>query len=169
MPSIYRAVQWAIRIANDDSHGYDQANRYGPDYDCSSFVAAALIEGGFNVSPYMYTGNEYSELTAAGFAPVHPIGAEIQAGDVFFYHHEGNNGHTCIAINSSQIAQATCNEFGGATGGMPGDQTGTEIEITNYGGAWDYQMRYGAEALRVPVWLLFKFVKKRRMLDGRSL
>lgn len=169
MPSIYKAVQWAKKIAADDSHGYDQANRYGPDYDCSSFVAAALIEGGFNVSPYMYTGNEYSELTAAGFGPVTPIGAEIKPGDVFFYHYEGNNGHTAIAVSDHQIAQATCNEFGGATGGQPGDQTGTEIEVTNYGGTWQYQMRYGAEAAMIPVWLLFKFVIKRRQLDGRSV
>ena len=28
---IEAAVNWAIQIANDNSHGYDQANRWGPD------------------------------------------------------------------------------------------------------------------------------------------
>ena len=35
---IEAAVNWAIQIANDNSHGYDQANRWGPDYDCSSLL-----------------------------------------------------------------------------------------------------------------------------------
>ena len=26
-----KAVQWAINIANDDSHGYSQENRWGPE------------------------------------------------------------------------------------------------------------------------------------------
>ena len=32
---VEEAVQWAIDTANDSSHGYDQGNRWGPDYDCS--------------------------------------------------------------------------------------------------------------------------------------
>ena len=35
---IEKAVEWAISIANDNSHGYDQAHRDGPDYDCSSLI-----------------------------------------------------------------------------------------------------------------------------------
>ena len=31
--SVEAAVLWAIQIANDDTHGYDQANRNGPDSD----------------------------------------------------------------------------------------------------------------------------------------
>ncbi len=44
------AIQWAISIANDDSHGYSQSNRNGPNYDCSSFVSTAFKNGGFSVS-----------------------------------------------------------------------------------------------------------------------
>ena len=62
MPNINAAVHWAIEIALDDTHGYSQANRYGPDYDCSSFIAAALIHGGFNVPATMWTGNERNAL-----------------------------------------------------------------------------------------------------------
>jgi hypothetical protein len=38
---ILSAINWAVAIANDDSHGYDQTNRWGPDYDCSSLVIQA--------------------------------------------------------------------------------------------------------------------------------
>lgn len=33
MSIIQDAVAWARRIAADDSHGYDQTNRWGADYD----------------------------------------------------------------------------------------------------------------------------------------
>ena len=39
--TIDQVVQWAIDTANDDTHGYSQAQdrRWGtPDYDCASFV-----------------------------------------------------------------------------------------------------------------------------------
>ena len=36
MTKTEKAVTWAIEIANDPAHGYDQDNRWGPDYDCSS-------------------------------------------------------------------------------------------------------------------------------------
>ena len=54
-PNIEVAVQWAIDIANDQSHGYSQGNppyqgsRDSPDYDCSSLVYYALDRAGFNI------------------------------------------------------------------------------------------------------------------------
>ena len=75
------AVQWAIEIANDETHGYSQGaenatpshpytgSREGPDYDCSSLVYHAFNHGGFNIidnwhrNPlYMsrYNGRQYS-------------------------------------------------------------------------------------------------------------
>ena len=54
-------VQWAIRIADDDTHGYSQGaenatgnhpytgSREGPDYDCASFVYHALAQAGFPI------------------------------------------------------------------------------------------------------------------------
>lgn len=35
--AIFQMEAWAA----DNSHGYDQANRWGPDYDCSSAVISA--------------------------------------------------------------------------------------------------------------------------------
>ena len=56
-----KAVQWAIRIAEDSTHGYSQGaenatgsrpyteSREGPDYDCSSLVYHALNQAGFGI------------------------------------------------------------------------------------------------------------------------
>lgn len=78
---IESAVQWAIDIAKDDTHGYSQGaenatannpytgSREGPDYDCSSLVYHAFQHGGFNIignwrknPEYMsrYQGKQYS-------------------------------------------------------------------------------------------------------------
>lgn len=43
------AVIWALAIANDNSHGYDQAHRWGIDYDCSSLVISAFEHAGVPV------------------------------------------------------------------------------------------------------------------------
>ena len=48
---IEKAVEWAISIANDNSHGYDQAHRDGPDYDCSSLICWAYYNAGLNTRP----------------------------------------------------------------------------------------------------------------------
>ena len=49
MGVIDNAVQWATDIANDDSHGYSQSVRWGPHYDCSSFVITAYQNSGVPV------------------------------------------------------------------------------------------------------------------------
>ncbi len=41
MGKIEKATQWMIDLANNPKHGYDQDNRWGPDYDCSSAVISA--------------------------------------------------------------------------------------------------------------------------------
>lgn len=138
MPSITKAVQFMIDTANDDSHGYDQNNRNSPDYDCSSLVATALHEAGFNVSPYSWTGNLESQLRKCGFATCKK---PWKAGDI----HLSTLHHVCMSINETQIAQASINEKGTATGGKTGDQTGREIYIRDYyeySKGWDVHLRY---------------------------
>ena len=51
------AISWAVSIANDNSHGYSQINRWGPDYDCSSLVISAFRNAGVDVGAATYTGN----------------------------------------------------------------------------------------------------------------
>lgn len=138
MADIMKAVQFMIDTANDNAHGYDQTHRNGPDYDCSSLVATALYEAGFNVSPYSWTGNLESQLRRCGFVDCK---APWLPGDV----HLNIQHHVCMSINPAQIAQASINEKGTATGGKTGDQTGKEIWIRDYyeySGGWDVHLRY---------------------------
>ena len=47
MIDLEKGVVWAEETANDNAHGYAQDERWGPDYDCSSFVITALRQAGF--------------------------------------------------------------------------------------------------------------------------
>lgn len=138
MPNIMKAVQFMIDTANDNTHGYDQTHRNGPDYDCSSLVGTALHEAGFNVSPYSWTGNLEAQLRNCGFVN---CSVPWKAGDI----HLNRANHVCMSINATQIAQASINEKGTVTGGKTGDQTGNEINIRNYyvyPSGWDVHLRY---------------------------
>lgn len=64
---VENAISWAISIANNNSHGYSQSNRWGPDYDCSSFVISAFKSAGVNVGTATYTGNMRSQFIQHGF------------------------------------------------------------------------------------------------------
>ena len=140
MPDINMAVESALAIAKDNSHGYDQENRLGnPDYDCSSFVSKCLRDAGFNVAPDSWTGNLYSQLTKCGFKKVKDD--TIKAGDIFLT----PNHHVVIAVSPTKIAHASLNEKGTITGGEPGDQTGKEICIRSFytpSYGWKYHLRY---------------------------
>lgn len=86
---IDQAVNWALQIASDDSHKYSQSTRWGPNYDCSSFVISAYQQAGVNVknSGASYTGNMYPAFTVCGFKDVTSScnlssGAGLKKGDV---------------------------------------------------------------------------------------
>ena len=72
MTKTEKAVTWAIEIANDPAHGYDQDNRWGPDYDCSSLVISAWQQAGVPVKTKgaTYTGNMKSVFLSCGFKDV---------------------------------------------------------------------------------------------------
>lgn len=138
MADIYYAVRWAVGIANDNTHGYDQANRNGPDYDCSSFVSTALNNAGFNISPSSWTGNMRQQLLSDGWTEA-PITAQRRLGHVFL----NEQHHVIMCVDDTQIVQASINENGGVTGGQTGDQTGREIYVTNFytpSYGWDYHL-----------------------------
>ena len=149
-----RAVQWAVDIANDDSHGYTQDlnDRWGPnDYDCSSFVISAYRAAGLPLS-CSYTGNMEQDFRKNGFWDVKSkvnlnTGSGMQPGDVLLYHEaKTGNGHTALYIgDGNRVVEATGNENGGALGGIPGDQTGREIVVQpyhNFGSGWGCVLRY---------------------------
>ena len=143
MKDIQGAVNEAIKIAEDDSHGYDQEYRNGPDYDCSSFISKVLHDNGFNVSEDSWTGNLYEQLTKNGFKEVSSA-KDRKAGDIFLT----PNHHVVMCINSKEIVHASGNEKGKATGGKEGDQTGKEICIRSFytpSYGWKYHLRYDEE------------------------
>ena len=129
------ALAWAIRIANDEAHGYDQANRWGPDYDCSSLVISAYEAAGVPVRSKgaTYTGNMRAAFLACGFEDVtarvdRGTGNGLLPGDVLLNY----QAHTAMVTQAGQIVAATINEYGKTAGGQPGDQTGREIRVQPY-------------------------------------
>lgn len=140
-----KAVQWALEIAGDNAHGYDQGSRWGPDYDCSSLVISAYKQAGVPLQS-TYTGNMKSDFLRHGFADVTnsvnlASGAGLRPGDVLL----NEAHHTAMYVGNGQIVEATGNEAGGVTGGKTGDQTGREIAVNpyrNFGQGWDCVLRY---------------------------
>ena len=142
MGKIEDAVAWAISIANDQSHGYSQADRWGPDYDCSSFVISAWEHAGVPVkrAGASYTGNMRGAFLACGFVDVTTqiglaSGYGIQPGDVLLNY----SAHTCLAVGGGKVANCRTSE------GHPqaGDQSGNEIRIQSYWNfPWNCVLRY---------------------------
>ena len=134
MTVIEKAVEWAVATANDNSHGYSQADRWGPDYDCSSFVIQAYEQAGVPVRQggATYTGNMRGAFLGCGFTDVTNLinlsnGSGLQPGDVLLNY----SAHTCIAIGNGKVANCRTDE------GHPqaGDQSGNEIRLQSY---WNY-------------------------------
>lgn len=149
--AIRRAVEWQLETAADNMHGYSQADRWGPDYDCSSFVITAWEQAGVPVKTAgaTYTGNMYDVFVRCGFQDVTgsvdlATGAGMQAGDVLLNHQR----HTATYIGNGQLVHARSSE--GTI--IQGDQSGNEIRVQPYyNGPWDCVLRYtGADAGSVP-------------------
>ena len=67
-----KATSWAEQIANNNTHGYSQVTRWGPDYDCSSLVISAYDFAGTKVKMKgaSYTGNMYPIFRSCEFQDV---------------------------------------------------------------------------------------------------
>ena len=142
MGKIETATQWLIDIANDDTHGYSQTNRWGPDYDCSSAVISAWEYAGVPVKT-QGAGSTQTMLTPflnCGFTDVTSqinlsTGSGLQRGDGLLNVAE----HTMMAIGNGQIVGARSDRGYPATG----DQLGTEICTGSYyNHPWNYVLRY---------------------------
>lgn len=152
--TINKAVSIALGIAEDPRHGYDQASRWGPDYDCSSFLTEVWEMVGVPVKTAgaRTTGNMYPAFTRCGFRDVKAevnlhTGAGLERGDVLL----NVSHHTEMYVGNGRNVKASINEKGTVTGGQTGDQTGREIYVGQYylpSYGWDYVLRYmgdGAE------------------------
>lgn len=150
MGAVASAVAWALAIANDDSHGYDQTSRWGLDYDCSSLVIQAYEQAGVPVKTNgaTYTGNMVSVFKRTGFVDVTSqvnvkTGAGLITGDVVW-----KSGHVEMMSRSGYLVGASINENGETTGGQTGDQTGQEIrERTYYNAPWTTVLRYTEQSV----------------------
>lgn len=143
------AVKWMENTAANNSHGYDQIYRWGEygDYDCSSAVITAYQQAGIPVKTNgaTYTGNMYDVFKKCGFRDVTSTvnlqtGAGMVRGDVLLNHVH----HVAMYCGNGMEVEASINEFGGATGGKPGDQTGTEFLKKSYRNyPWNCVLRLG--------------------------
>ena len=126
-------LKWAVEIAEDDSHGYSQAARTGPDYDCSSFVWYALTGAGYDLGGYPFaTGSMPGILAAAGFEQLAYTGMEdLMPGDILWVHGDAAQ-HTEMYMGEGLLVGAS----GDLDGGLPGDQSGTGQEV-RVGGFYD--------------------------------
>ncbi len=136
------AVRKAIQLAEDNSHGYSQASRWGPDYDCSSMVCQVFEDAGIPLKSCggTYTGNMLAAALKAGFIQV-PL-AQRKRGDILLRHTSGSDGHTAIFLGNGMLVHAA------GTYGHPesGDQSENEICIQNYYDAgWQYCLRFPEE------------------------
>lgn len=133
-------IQWAVDIANDESHGYSQCKRNGPDYDCSSLVYYSLLNSGYSQAELgnnpFNTGNESKVLTGIGFVRYNYVESELQSGDILW-----KVGHTGMYVGDGQVVEAVQNENGKICGGESGDQTGSEIVVHANPGGWTAYFR----------------------------
>ena len=137
------AAAFMEAMAADDSHGYDQGSRWGPDYDCSSLVIRAWKKAGIPLT-CTYTGNMRADMLTHGFRDVTKevnlaTGSGLKKADVLL--HETH--HTAMYIGGGKLVHAAGNEHGKATGG----RTGREICVTGYFNfPWQCVLRYIGDA-----------------------
>ena len=130
-------------IAEDDSYGYSQVNRWGPDYDCSSLVIQCWQNAGVPVKQMgaTYTGDMYSVFLKCGFRDVtHQItlssGDGLQRGDVLL----NVSSHTAMSVGDGKIAHARSSEGNSDEGDANGREIVTGQSYWNY--PWDYVLRF---------------------------
>lgn len=151
-----KAVQWALKTAADDTHGYNNSKGHrtgNPDYACSSFVAAAYRAAGLTSIPAdAYTATMRKQFLAAGFEDVTSsvnlkTGKGMIPGDVVL---TPGKHVEMVANKKLQLVGARGNATGGAENGKAGDQGG-EIAVADwFDFGWRFCLRYPTEKKSEP-------------------
>ena len=137
--AVKSAIEWALKTANDNLHGYSQNTRWGnPNYDCSSFVISAYEAAGIPVieAGATYTGDMRAAFLKCGFEwiPGNPDVNSLQPGDILL----DESDHTEMYIGNGQNVGAHSNYDG-----FNGDSSGREVCVGNYySHPWDGVLRY---------------------------
>ena len=154
------AVDFAVRIANDNSHGYSQSIRslYEIDkpksFDCSSLVCTAyyyafMKNGLIKQARYLkencsYTGNML-KMQNVGFeivAKKQTAHAKMIKGDIEL----NSTHHTALAVDNNRIVHARSSE--GTTDTK--DNSGNEIRVQNwylYSHGWTHRLRFTGKGI----------------------
>lgn len=148
MNAIDKAVAYMLDLVTDPKHGYDQNNRWGPNFDCSSSIIESWEKGAgvpVKSAGATYTGNMRTAFKKCGFKDIpYEKGMKLIKGDVIL----NEKYHTVMYVEEGKIAQFSINEKGKTTGGQTGDQTGRESivgKFYEYSKGWDYVLRYTGE------------------------
>ena len=142
---IESAVNWAMAIAADDTHGYHLGKWGDPDYDCAHFVISAFEQAGVQLKENG-AGDTTSLKQAClkcGFEVVDDwedknTSAGLERGDILL----NEIHHACLYIGGGKVANCSQDKDGDKTG----DTTGEEIRIQQFypykPGGWDLALRY---------------------------
>lgn len=146
-----RFVQHAIDIANDNSHGYSQYHRWGPDYDCSSLMYECGYFAGYplKTTDPRYTGSMIADFTAVGYRCLNFDGNldDLEKGDILL----NAQCHTAVYIGGGLLAEASIDENGGIAGRSVGDQTNEEIHVRRvYNYPWTNVLCPGEDWTEIP-------------------
>ena len=76
-----QAALEAVRIA-EEGHGYSNENRWGPDYDCSSYVITCYKNVGVDTGNASWTGNMVEEMSKHGFEVIQGFAVDVP-GDLY--------------------------------------------------------------------------------------
>lgn len=133
-------IKEAKKIAADNRCGYSQSNRWGPNYDCSSFVITSLKRAGVDTNGASCSSNIRSALVSTGEFTYHSrssIGMNtsknLKKGDILLA-----NGHVELYAGNGMNVGAHTNYDG-----RSGDSTGKEICVKPYRGTrWYGFLRY---------------------------
>lgn len=140
-------------MADSPQFGYSQkppSGRWGPDFDCSSFVYFVAWLAGYHVGigkgKVRFTGQMTKDFKDAGFEllPFANVGlGDLEIGDILL----NLALHAEVYVGDGQVVGAQSAEDGGYTG-EEGDQTGMEIvkqPAYIYKKGWDFVLRPPSE------------------------